>query len=387
MLSLGLAFTSCDRSYDDPEGYTIFTDEDIEARGLEIVSVKDLKQYYWDNANLAHISDVDGVKIYQNWAVKVRMMSTDMYGNIYRTIYVMDEKEGVSAEEAHGIEVKVGLSSFYNYFSPGKTLYIKVQDLVLGNYRGNVSIGAESTNAQYSNGFIDVLIAFTNNKHQRSQFFQGALTGPRDGDTIVINSPADLKDDYVGRLVRINNLTYTEGEWLQEGSSRPNPYPSFLQSIPSELGGKPTYYNFNFREVIVAWNQYHADYQAWVDAGKPSGEEPKTPMATVDGAYVDVPEPGNLNGPTWAFKNSDNQDNFYGSCLFKLGPGNAMNENIVVRTSGYARFANDLLPENGTEANVTGILGLYHSSSGGFPSYQLTLNKKYDVCDRSGKPL
>ncbi|MDD3033116.1 MAG: DUF5689 domain-containing protein [Bacteroidales bacterium] len=69
------------------------------------------------------------------------------------------------------------------------------------------------------------------------------------------------------------------------------------------------------------------------------------------------------NMATWAQKASGNIEAVYGEHTFQVGT-----KSVLVRTSGYAKFASEPAPSLNTVADVTGILTKYNST------YQLVLN-------------
>lgn len=52
------------------------------------------------------------------------------------------------------IEIKV-TSGYYITYAPGRLVYIRLQGLVLGNYRTMLSVGVASTNSDYANGNME----------------------------------------------------------------------------------------------------------------------------------------------------------------------------------------------------------------------------------------
>ena len=67
-------------------------------------------------------------------------------------------------------------------------------------------------------------------------------------------------------------------------------------------------------------------------------------------------------------------DKYYVSACFALN-----DQQYIVRSSGYARFALNPLPADGEKVNITAIYTKYSSKSGGYIKYQLVLNNVTDV--------
>lgn len=330
----GFLLSGCYNDFNDPEPYKIYTDADF--ADSRIVPIKTVKQLFYDKYGSAAASVGKGMEITENYVIKGKVISNDAYGNVYRTMYIQDE--------SGAIEVKIGTTGTYNEYKIGQTVFVKTQGLVIGSYRYMLSLGVASVDPAYANGYLDVKNLIS------SVIFRGERTKLTAADTLVVNSPSELNDNMLGCLLRINGLTSYYGEW--DGDS----YPSFLEQVDQ------VYTNYSFLTVIKEWKAY----EEAVAAGKPA----VTPKS---------PRPATLEYPTYAF-NSDN-NRYYGTALFKFGAGSASdkNQNLLVRSSGYARFALDRLPENGTKANITAIYTKYSSKSGSYIKYQLLLNNVTDV--------
>ena len=75
----------------------------------------------------------------------------------------------------------------------------------------------------------------------------------------------------------------------------------------------------------------------------------------------------NMN--TWAKKATQNSDAVYGEHTFRMDGG----LNILVRTSGYAKFASEQMPPLNSFANITGVLTKFGNT------YQLIVNNSTDL--------
>lgn len=80
--------------------------------------------------------------------IRGKVISSDQAGNVYKSMYLYDE----SCQSA--IEIKV-TSGYYITYAPGRLVYIRLQGLVLGNYRTMLSVGVASTNSDYANGNME----------------------------------------------------------------------------------------------------------------------------------------------------------------------------------------------------------------------------------------
>ena len=193
------------------------------------------------------------------------VVSTDEFGNFYRSFYIQDN--------TGGIEVKIGKTSLYNLYSQGSTVYVKARHLFLGAYGGMVQLGERSTDSKYETSYIDTDLRI---KETIFRGAKGSVPAP-----IEITTSSEVNDNILGMLVTLKNVKYTR-----------------------------------------------------------------------------------QNMTTWAKKATAESDAVYGEHTFQL-PGN---RNIVVRTSGYSKFASEPVPPLYSYADITGVLTKYGST------YQLVLN-------------
>ena len=97
-----------------------------------------------DLMTISHVKSlfVDGevTLIESNIAVKGYVVSSDMTGNFYKEFYMQDEPENPTA----GIKVVLNQVDSYNQFNIGREVYIKLQNLYIGETNsgdGVVAIG------------------------------------------------------------------------------------------------------------------------------------------------------------------------------------------------------------------------------------------------------
>jgi hypothetical protein len=267
---LALLFAGCEKSYDAPAEWTPVTMQPT-------MTISALKELYKGSATT--VNDPGAI-------VAGKVISTDKYGNFYRSFYIQDETSG--------IEIKVGKTTLYNTYQVGQEIYIKPHGLVLGDYGKMVSLGAPSTDPEYKNGYIDVPMIIN------SSIFGGEMKAPV--APVEITSATGIPEARMGTLVVIRNAVYQRGE-TQYTRAHPDTY-----------------------EIT-----------------------------------------------TWAVKNDPNtpeDDARYGLHTFTVSGGGE----IVVRTSGYAKFAGTTVPfVAGDRADLTGVLTRYNTT------YQLVLNTDRDV--------
>ena len=243
------------------------------------------------------------------------------------------------AESESAIELKLNTGN-YLFHPVGQIVYVDLEGLVLGNYRGMVSIGTTSYNASYSNDNIESKIM------QDEHIFSGEQQPMLKSDTLVVtrdNYRTVLSDDDLGRLVR-------------------------FEGVESRFGTAPWGYKNTFPNYFANSVSYDVNSPGWEDIDQ---------------------------WATWATMRmlpGTNADTFfYGSAWFTYdaqaaGTGtNAAPGNYVVRTSGYSQFAMKPIPKDGTEGTVLGIYGIYAKKSdftGGsedWAQYQISVSRIEDL--------
>ncbi len=333
LLSWVVLGVSCYNDYDDPQPDQPYTDADFKAEGLDYISIKELKSTFWRETG-AGTGAVASLPITEPLYTRGKVITTDRYGSIYKSVFLYDEK----TESA--IELKLN-SGNYVFYAPGRELFVKLQGLVLGNYRGMVSIGAASGNNEYSNDNIELPVMIA------EHVFRGEQIGMSKADTLVVNSSnyTSLNDDDLGRLVRFEGVTSTFGKapWGYKNNF-PNYFANQTSYDVTSAGGLDG----------VSWTDFIQGTPTWAAMGKMDG-------AGVISTY------------------------FYGSAWFSYNPtdagadSNAPAGNYVVRTSGYAHFRDEAIPADGSVVDLTAIYVKYTNSSGRYVTYQLTLNDGADV--------
>ena len=106
----GLFFVGCYNDYRNPKAAKIYTRADFEKEGLEYISIKDLKaQFKAENPGMN-----DGTVA--SWTVDEpiftsgKVISTDRYGNVYKSVYLYD------AESESAIELKLNTCLLYTSY-------------------------------------------------------------------------------------------------------------------------------------------------------------------------------------------------------------------------------------------------------------------------------
>lgn len=324
LILLACTFTGCYEKFDSPAPQKTYTDADFS----NIVPINTVKQIFYDAVGADAYTG--RVEIEDDYVIKGKVISSDAQGNVYRTLYLQDE--------TGAIEVKVGKTGLYNEYKPGQIVYVKTQGLCLGAYRFMLSLGLPPSEEDIADGYnntnidLDILI--------KQHLFKGEIQGLTAADTTVVTSASALSDALLGRLVRFKGLASYWGE------DNGNQYPSFLEQLRGNTESY-TYTSYSYKN-----GQWISDENGSV--------------------YTNSARPGYPGVPTWAYNDGTNR--YYGSVLFKLG-----GSPLVVRSSGYAKFANKAIPTSGTATDITAIYTKYCSKSGRFITYQLLVNRYEDI--------
>ena len=225
----GLFFVGCYNDYRNPKAAKIYTRADFEKEGLKYISIKDLKaQFKAENPGMN-----DGTVA--SWTVDEpiftsgKVISTDRYGNVYKSVYLYD------AESESAIELKLNTGN-YLFHPAGQIVFVKLQGLVLGNYRGMTSIGTISSNASYSNDNIESKIM------QDEHIFSGEQQQMLKSDTLVVtkdNYKTAISDADLGRLVRFEGL---ESKFGTAPWGYKNTFPNYFANSTS--------YDVNFSRLV-----------------------------------------------------------------------------------------------------------------------------------------
>lgn len=332
LMSMVVLATACYNDFDAPEKDQPMTAEQMEAQGMSYISIKDLKARFWEETG-AGAGAVASWKVDEPLYTRGKVISSDRYGSVYKTAYIFDE----TSQSA--IELKITAGT-YVFYPAGRELFIALEGLVLGNYRGMVSIGTTSGDSKYSNDNLEVPSVVA--RH----VFRGEQIGMTAADTLVVtpSNYALLSEDALGRLVRFEGVTSTFGtaKWGYK-----NTFPNYFANSTS--------YDVTSSGTLngVSWSDFISGTPTWAAAGKHNDE------------VVDT--------------------YFYGSAWFSYDTAaagantNAPAGNYVVRTSGYAHFRDAAIPAHGTVVDLTAIYVKYTNSSGRYVTYQLTLCDGADV--------
>ena len=345
---VGFAAVGCYNDFDMPAPAHVYTDADF--ADARIMSIKEVKEMFYTAYPFAgHGAVGKSMKIDENIVIRGKVISSDRANNIYKSLYIFDN-EVSDASDAAAIELKLNTGN-YIFWPVGTRVYVKLQGLVLGDYRGMLSVGIASQQSNYAN---NSLTGIDIDRH----VFTGEQLAMTQADTLVVTADNyrsvlryDTNDTYMvlGRLVRFEGVRskFGKAQWGYQ-----NTFPNYFANSTSYDKNSPDILNENIPDELQ-WR----NIDQWATYA----------------AVRDMPTQG------VAFKSTP----FYGSAWFTYGDLSQIPGNYVVRTSGYARFREHKIPADGTKVDLTAIYTLYTGSysDGGRDAYQLALNRVEDVVE------
>ena len=286
--------------------------------------------------------------------------SSDRTGNIYKEIYIEDE--------TGGIDLKLGKSSLYSEYTIGQKLYVYCDDLTLGAYNGMPQLGMEadqtSTN-EYETSYIDLQAII--DKH----VFKGQRNAKEIVPTVVTEAQikasvtAGYNGELWGKLVTIKGLKYGNEIFAL---FYPNP------NLPHKSGNPENrvFLSDNGTWGINTWSCSKAGYIAYLKSGVWDNATVGSGATKYGAISTTSPKSAGLTGKTLDSFSPD-EDKTYKEIMIKNASANYVSHyfkigstEVQVRTSGYARFAEEQLDPkiiSGSTVDITGILTIYSGSA------------------------
>ncbi|MBP5218284.1 MAG: hypothetical protein J6Z47_04980 [Bacteroidales bacterium] len=263
-----------------------------------------------------------------------KIISSDLSGNIYRSVYIQDE--------TGAIEVKIGSTGLYNDYKLGQTLYVKCEGLTLGNYGGMLQIGYSDPTGEYETAYIDVKSLID------SHIFRGA-EGPEISPIEVseadVNAALKLgyKSPLFGKYVTLKNLTYANEIFVL----------IYMDSNADKKASSNRLFLSDKQWGVTTWAMSAAKMKEYLVWGVWD-----TAQIGNSGDY----NYGTVGDPANRTKLINNASAYSVSQYFKMTGGTE----IQVRSSGYAKFSDsEIDPEilAGKKVDFTGILTNYNGAA------------------------
>ena len=295
--------------------------------------------------------------------IKGQVTSSDVTGNIYREIYIQDE--------TGGIDLKLGKSSLYSEYTLGQTLYVYCDDLILGAYNGMPQLGMEAdqtTSNEYETSYIDLQAIIDQHVFKGDG---GSPVRPAVVDEAAVKAAisAGFTGELWGKLVTIRGLKYGNQIFALV---YPNP------NLPHK-SANPENRVFLSEATwgIKTWSLSKAHYIEMIDSGAFDQAEvgsgatrygPGSVCFVVRQALTGTAQESRIDAfgmdadLTYKEVMKKYATANYVSHYFKLG-----STDIQVRTSGYAKFADQTLDagvlSGAKTVDITGIMTIYSGAA------------------------
>ena len=336
--------------------YVPYTDNNLPPNSPAITSYKSIKE-------LKAMYKGSPLSVNGNVWIKGKITSSDITGNIYREIYIQDE--------TGGIDLKLGKSSLYSEYALGQTLYVYCDDLTLGAYNGmpQLGLGADETNSnEYDTSYIDLQTIIDQHVFKGEQ---GDPVAPEVVDEAKVKAAmaAGFTGELWGKLVTIKGLKYGNQIFALV---YPNP------NLPHK-SANPENRVFLSEATwgIKTWSLSKAKYIEMLDSGAWDQAEVGSGATrygvgsichVVRQALTGTAQEGRIE----AF--GMDADLTYKEVMKKYATANYVSHyftlgstNIQVRTSGYAKFADQTLDagvlDGSKTVDITGIMTIYSGAA------------------------
>lgn len=183
LFSLVFSLNSCQDKWDEPE-FNI-PKYDGPAANKTIQDIIDIYNEKGEMDSICHNGET--------FIVKAVVVSSDEGGNFYKSMVVQDETAA--------IQIQINKTGLYNFYPVGQTVYIDCKGLVVGNYHGVYQIGwiYQGSIGRIDGSFLD------NYLHK-----DGIPMKDISSMITEINSPEDLNESNINKLVTIKNCQFAE---------------------------------------------------------------------------------------------------------------------------------------------------------------------------------
>ena len=344
-----------------PSEMKIWTEADLTAYGFggSFTTIKEMKLQY-NKKTSSEKSKTSGHTITENVWIKGQVVSDDKSGNLYREIYLQDA--------TGGIDLKLGKSSLYSDYKLGQWVYVKCQDFCIGSYNDMPQLGLEPDNTttnEYETSYIDIQAMI--NTH----VFRGAYdtpVAPKEISEAEIKSAlsAGFQGDLWGTLVTVKGLKYGNEIFALLyphgilAHKKDNPYNRIFLSDAGTWG-------------IDTWSMSKAKYVEYIRAGN-FDKAVVGSGATKYGTILTKPRDyASQMGESVITAFGTDADITYKEMMVKYATANYVSHyfkmggtDVQVRTSGYAKFADQKVDSRilgGSAVDITGIITIYSGAA------------------------
>lgn len=392
MVAASLALVGCYEDFENVPERQIYNDDSFEAQfpDARYITIEECKQIFLDahgsisgTGKNSGWNDTKYVLVEDDVYIKGKVVSDDEQGNVYKSLYIQDETAAIEVKLNNNVGVR---------FPYGTWVYVRLQDLYIGNYRMMLNIGgapSESYNKAgehkyYANSNLEIQSIIDRHVFPggpaeiKVGTFAEWQANPSEVDIITVTKEnhkevlsAANRENMFGRLMRFEGLKcHYAGVADQNGvvtptmksGSNENIYPSWIYTDPRPIVNKP-WYRWAFRET-----DYTVDGEEYATGRSLYGSV----MFTYNDELLELDDSEASHTAAANYFCSDDG-------------------NFIVRTSGYSRFANRNICKDGEEATITALYCIYSKEStytGGrndYALYQLTLNNYEDMVFTNGE--
>lgn len=351
---ISLLFVGCYEQFDTPTLPTQMSDELMQAQGMEHLTIAQLKDMFFDLNNSGStnsqsetkykrfVSDKSECTDYEiandryivgNYYIKGKVISNDEQGNIYKSLHIFDGTAAIELKLTNGLfaEFPCNLDTKESCW-----VYVRLEGLYLGSFRMMLSIGdipTESLNAYGIAKFYANSNIVSPNKVAQHVFKGEDCTlteGKNATDDIYVvenynESKSIYNKEFLGRLIRFKNLQVT------------------YRGVENGSGTQKTSLTSGSNTNI---------YPSWLC----------TSGIIVDGSVQYV-----VSQPWYKLAYSINNISLYGSVALcypeAINTTHASTPGFyTARTSGYSRFGNNVVPEDGAQGSILAIYTIYSHS-------------------------
>lgn len=279
-------------------------------------TISDLKDMYVKNGNKP-------ITIEEDVIIGGQVTTSDKVGNLYKSLYIQDETAG--------IELKIGKNGLYNEYKLGQWVYVNCEGLTVGDYNGMIQIGYNDPTGEYETAYIEHSIIID------THIFKGPYDDPV--EPVVITASDLHKKVNLGRLVTIKDLKYDNHV--------------FILAYVDPNGNRKDYANNGI--FIDEEGPDNYGVTTWACS------EQKWKEYLLAGNFDDVEVAGTTVGALLSTTGIGSSA-YSVSQYFRMGT-----EQVQVRSSGYARFADTEIPEavldGSATVTFTGILTEYKGAA------------------------
>lgn len=325
--------------YDNPPEFGLYSEQDMQEMGLTFKTIAEVKEMYREKGKF---------EVTENIYVKGQVISSDYTGNFYKSLYFQDA--------TGGIELRLGKYNLCNEYQLNRWIYVSLKGLTIGAYNGSLQIGYKDESGKYETSYIEVQRIID------THVFRGEMGEKVTPETVTLS---DLTGQYapcLQKLVRIEGLTYNNSIfcllYLNPGlpsSERDKNHSSQRVFLSDDACG------------VTTWAMSEEKFKEYLNSGI---WDSKT-----NGSDTFHPDISNKT-VKWLRENGYFVPSSYTvSQEFRLGSAV-----LPVRTSGYAKFCDQEIPEailEGIPVNVTCVLTYYDGTTPA--EFQITVNSLDDI--------